>query len=146
MSLAFFLIVPSVMIVSVLLIHALAKRLGLRIYYTTLIAVAVVSVMVNLAAATITPAVGREYLLRLVLMILASAACLTWANRFLLKKELAEENGQSKADDQGIGISRRQIANRSVFLKWLFHSTKPSLIPDKNLLYQKNNTHAITLI
>ena len=88
---AFFLIVPSVMIVSVLLIHALAKRLGLRIYYTTLIAVAVVSVMVNLAAATITPAVGREYLLRLGLMIFASATCLTWANRFLLIKELAEE-------------------------------------------------------
>ena len=88
---AFFLIVPSVMIVSVLLIHALAKRLGLRIYYTTLIAVAVVSVMVNLAAATITPAVGREYLLYLGLMILAAAAVLTWANRFLLDKELAEE-------------------------------------------------------
>ena len=88
---AFFLIVPSVMIVSVLLIHALANRLGLRIYYTTLIAVAVVSVMVNLAAATITPAIGREYLLRLGLMILAAAALLTWANRFLLQKELADE-------------------------------------------------------
>ena len=88
---AFFLIVPSVMIVSVLFVHALANRLGLRIYYPTLIAVAVVSVMVNLFAATITPAIGREYLIKLGLMILATSFLLTLANRFLLKRQQAEE-------------------------------------------------------
>ncbi|MBQ4404344.1 MAG: hypothetical protein II857_08030, partial [Selenomonadaceae bacterium] len=88
---AFFLIVPSVMIISILLVHALANRLGLRIYYPTLIAVAVVSIMVDFAAATVTPAVGREFLLRLGLMILAASFLLTLANRFLLKREQAEE-------------------------------------------------------
>ena len=88
---AFFLIVPSVMIVSVLFVHALANRLGLRIYYPTLIAVIVVSIMVNLSAAIITPAISREYLLWLGLMILAASFLLTLANRFLLKRHQAEE-------------------------------------------------------
>ncbi len=91
MSLAFFLIVPSVMIVSVVAVHALANRLGLRIYYTTLAATAVLSFMVNVAAATMTPYVGREFLLRLGLLILAASFLLTLANRFLLKQQRAEE-------------------------------------------------------
>ena len=88
---AFFLIVPSVMIVSVLLVHALANRIGLRIYYTTLIAVVILSFMVTFGAATLTSAIGREFLLRLGLMILAASALLVPANKFLLKKQLAEE-------------------------------------------------------
>ena len=88
---AFFLIVPSVVIVSVLLVHALANRLGLQIYYTTLFAVAVLSFMVTLATTFITPAIGREFLLQLGLMISASAMLLTFANKFLLNRQLAEE-------------------------------------------------------
>ena len=88
---AFFLIVPSVMIVSVLLVHAFANRLGLRIYYTTLIATAILAFMVEFATASFTPAIGREYLLRLALMILAASCLLTLANRFLLKKQREEE-------------------------------------------------------
>ena len=88
---AFFLIVPSVMAVSILLVHALANRLGLRIYYTTLIAVAVVSVMVNFAAATLMPTVGRNYFLCLGIMILVSSFLLTLANRFLLKRQHEED-------------------------------------------------------
>ena len=88
---AFFLIVPSVMAVSILLVHAPAKRLGLRIYYTTLIAVAVVSVMVNFAAATLMPTVGRNYFLCLGIMILVSSFLLTLANRFLLKRQHEED-------------------------------------------------------
>ena len=88
---AFFLIVPSVMIVSVVLVHAFANRLGLRIYYTTLIATAILAFMVEFATASFTPATGREYLLRLALMILAASCLLTLANRFLLKKQREEE-------------------------------------------------------
>ena len=91
MSLAFFLIVPSVVIVSVLLVHALANRLGLRIYYTTLFAVAVLSFMVTLATTFVTPSIGREFLLQLGIMISASAVLLTFANKFLLNRQLAEE-------------------------------------------------------
>lgn len=88
---AFFLIVPSVMIVSVVLVHALAKKLGLQIYYATLVAVAVLSFMADFAATLISPAGGREFLLRLGLMILASSFLLTYANRFLENKQREEE-------------------------------------------------------
>ncbi|MBQ7453857.1 MAG: hypothetical protein IJS69_02215, partial [Selenomonadaceae bacterium] len=75
---AFFLIVPCVMVVSVILIHALAKRLGLRIYYTTLIAVAVLSFMVVFASALVSPdAAGKAYLLRLALIIFAISLLVT---------------------------------------------------------------------
>ncbi|MBD3879030.1 MAG: hypothetical protein SR1Q5_05005 [Quinella sp. 1Q5] len=88
---AFFLIVPSVVIVSVLVVHALANRLGLRIYYTTLFAVAVLSFMVTLATTSMTPSIGREFLLQLGLMISVAAVLLTLANKFLLNRQLAEE-------------------------------------------------------
>ena len=88
---AFFLIVPSIMIVSVLLVHALANRLGLRIYYTTLFAVAMLSFMVIFATTFVTPSIGREFLMRLGLMISVAATFLTFANKFLLNKQLAEE-------------------------------------------------------
>ena len=90
---AFFLIVPSVIVVSIVLVHALANRLGLRIYYTTLIAVAVLSFMANFAATLWSPAVGKGFLLRLGLIILAASFLLTLANRFLIKQQRnAEKN------------------------------------------------------
>ena len=88
---AFFLIVPSVIIVSIFLVHALANRLGLRIYYTTLAAVAVLSFMANYAATLWSPAVGKDFLLRLGLIISAASLLLTFANRFLIKQQRAEE-------------------------------------------------------
>lgn len=88
---AFFLIVPSVIIVSIFFAHALAKRLGLRIYYTTLVASAVLAFMVDFAATLWSPAVGKGFLLRLGLMILAASFLLLMANRFLIKQQRAEE-------------------------------------------------------
>ena len=90
-SLAFFLIVPSVMIVSVLLTRALANRLGLRIYHTTLAAVAIMSFPVTFGATRLSPAIGREYFLWLGALILAASGLLTLANKFLHGKELEEE-------------------------------------------------------
>ena len=91
MSLAFFLIVPSVMIVCIVLVHALANRLGLRIYYKTLILAAVLSLAAVLATSFVTPAVGRDFLLRLGLMIAAISFVATLLNRRLLKKQRDEE-------------------------------------------------------
>ena len=88
---AFFLIVPSVITVSILLVHALAKRLGLRIYYTTLVAAAVLSFMAIFAATLWSPAVGKGFLLRLGLIISAVSLLLTQANRFLIKQQQIEE-------------------------------------------------------
>ncbi len=88
---AFFLIVPSVMIVSVLLTRALAGRLGLRIYYPTLAAVAITTLPVMFLTTRLSPALGREYFLWLGALIAASSGVLTLANKFLLNKELDEE-------------------------------------------------------
>ncbi|MBR2733807.1 MAG: hypothetical protein IKD80_06120, partial [Selenomonadaceae bacterium] len=88
---AFFLIVPSVMIVGIVLVHALANRLGLRIFYKTLVAVAVLSIAAVFAATNFAPAVGKDFLLRLGLIILAASLLATLLNRFLLKRQRAEE-------------------------------------------------------
>ena len=88
---AFFLIVPSVMIVSVLLVRALANRLGLRIYHTTLAAVAIMAFPVTFGATRLSPAIGREYFLWLGALIVAASGLLTLANKFLHGKEIEEE-------------------------------------------------------
>ena len=91
MSLAFFLIVPSAIIVSIILVHALANRLGLRIYYATLIAVAVLSFMSIFSAATIAPVVGKSFIVVLGAMVFVSSILVTMANRFLVNKQISEE-------------------------------------------------------
>lgn len=88
---AFFLIVPSVMIVSVLVVHALANRMGLKIYYGTLIAVALSAFAADFAAVLVSPAVGKAFFLRLGIFVLAAAAILTAANIFFVKRKRAEE-------------------------------------------------------
>lgn len=88
---AFFLIVPSVMIVGIVLVHALANRLGLRIFYKTLVAVAVLSIAAVFAATKFAPAVGKDFLFLLGLIILAASLLATLLNRFLLKRQRVEE-------------------------------------------------------
>ena len=79
------------MIVSIILVHALANRLGLRIFYPTLFAVAVLSFMVIFASSLLTHVAGKDYLLMFGLMIAGAALLVTLANNFLLKKEIEEE-------------------------------------------------------
>ena len=79
------------MIVSVLLTRALAGRLGLRIYYPTLAAVAITTLPVMFLTTRLSPVLGREYFLWLGALIAASSGVLTLANKFLLNKELDEE-------------------------------------------------------
>ena len=88
---AFFLIVPSVMVVSILLIHALAKRLGLKIFYSTLIATAIVSFMIIFAAVILSPVPDKKFLLSLGGLILATSFVLTLVNNFLIRKQRDEE-------------------------------------------------------
>lgn len=91
MELAFFLIVPSVMIVSVLFVHALANRMGLRIYYGTLIAAALAAFAADFAAVFISPAADKTFFLRLGILVAASAVVLTLANIFFVKRKRTEE-------------------------------------------------------
>ena len=88
---AFFLIVPSVMIVSVLFVHALANRMGLRIYYGTLVAAALSAFAADFAAVFISPAGGKTFFLRLGILVAVTAVVLTLANIFFVKRKRAEE-------------------------------------------------------
>ena len=88
---AFFLIVPSVMIAGVLLVHALANRMGLRIGYGTLIAASLSAFAADFAAVLVSPAAGKGFFLRLGIFVLAAAAVLTAANIFFVKRRRAEE-------------------------------------------------------
>ena len=90
---AFFLIVPSVMVVGVLLVHALAKRLGLRIYYSTLTAVALLSFVIIFAATFLSPVPDKKFLVILGGLILSTSLLLTFLNNFLIKRQrTAEKN------------------------------------------------------
>ena len=91
MSLAFFLIVPSVMVVSILLIHALAKRLGLKIYYSTLVATAILSFMIIFAAFILSPVPDKKFFLYLGGLVLVTSFLLTLINNFLIRKQRDEE-------------------------------------------------------
>ena len=88
---AFFLIVPSVMIAGVLVVHALANRMGLRIYYGTLIAAVLAAFAADFATVLVSPAVGKGFFLRLGIFVLAAAAVLTAANIFFVKRKRTEE-------------------------------------------------------
>ena len=88
---AFFLIVPSVMIVSIVLAHTLAKRLGLKIYYSTLIAVALLSFVVIFGAVSLSPVPDKRFLLCLGGLVTATSLLLALLNRFLIKKQRDDE-------------------------------------------------------
>ena len=88
---AFFLIVPSVMIVSVLFVHALANRMGLRIYYGTLVAAALASFAADFAAVLISPVADKTFFLRLGILVAVAALVLTLANVFFVKRKRTEE-------------------------------------------------------
>ena len=88
---AFFLIVPSVMIVSVLFVHALANKMGLRIGYPVLVAAALASFAADFTAVLISPVADKTFFLRLGILVAAAALVLTAANIFFVKRKRAEE-------------------------------------------------------
>ena len=87
----FFLIVPSVMIVSIFLVHGLMNRLGFRIHYGALAMCAVLSILADLGAIALSPNPDKWYFLRLGVIVLATAATVTIVNKFLIDREIAEE-------------------------------------------------------
>ena len=80
----FFLIVPSVMVVSSFLVHAICNRLGLRIHFLTAIAA-------NLGALAWTDVPSKFYFIKLGGIIFFAALATTATNYFLVKREVAEE-------------------------------------------------------
>ena len=94
---AFFLIVPSVMILSILLIHGVASHFGMRLKYIPLILCAFGSIAVNFIALKTSPFLNRMLFVKLVVLILAASLLITFLNRYLINREaLKNSSAQSK--------------------------------------------------
>ena len=87
----FFLIVPSVMIISTFLVHAVCNRLGLRIHFITLIMCAFLAIAADLGAIALSDIPNKFYFIKLGGIIAAAAGIVTATNYFLVKRELEEE-------------------------------------------------------
>ena len=83
----FLMIVPGVMIVAIIFIHEAAKSFDVEISYISLTICAVLSFVVDIAAAELSTAPNREYFLKLFLLIFVAAAVVTAVNKFLEVKK-----------------------------------------------------------
>ncbi len=87
MCLAFFLIVPSVIIVTIFLVHAIAQKIGFKVKYFSLILCAVLSLAVNAAAIEMSTYLDKFHYVRLGILILVASIIVTFVNRYLIKHE-----------------------------------------------------------
>ncbi len=87
----FFLIVPSVIVVSIILVHSVTNYVGLKIKYSVLFMCAALAFISLFVAMEISPNPDEKFFMRLGAMILLSAALVTALNRFLLLREVEEE-------------------------------------------------------
>ncbi len=83
----FFLIVPSVIVLTIFLVHRILNRLGVRIFYPTLAMCVVLSFLVDVLAAMLSPNPDKWYFLRLFALIFVAAAAVTALNKFLVDNE-----------------------------------------------------------
>ncbi|MBR5914531.1 MAG: tetratricopeptide repeat protein [Selenomonadaceae bacterium] len=87
----FFLIVPSVIVVSIILVHSVTNYLGLKIKYGALFLCTVLALVSLFVAMEISPNPDENFFIRLGAMILVSATLVTLLNRFLLLREIEDE-------------------------------------------------------
>lgn len=88
---AFFLIAPCVMAVSIILVRNVTSALGLEIKYSTLFLCAVLSVVTLFGAMKISPTPDKNFFLCLTLLVLPAAACAAALNSSLVKREKQDE-------------------------------------------------------
>ncbi len=83
----FFLIVPSVIIISIIAVHGIANFVGLKIKYGTLFLCAALAFVALFVALELSSNPDKFFFLRLGAVILPSAAIVTALNRFLILRE-----------------------------------------------------------
>lgn len=83
----FWLTVPVVMILVIISVHAAAKFFQLEISYLTLTICAVLSIVIDVAAAATSTAPNADYFLKLFVLIFVAAAVVTAVNIFLEVKK-----------------------------------------------------------
>ena len=87
---AFFLIVPSVIIVTIFLVHSAAERLGFKAKYSSLILCAVMALLVNFAAIEMSTYLNKWYYLKLGVLVLIASVIVTLVNRYLIRHEKSD--------------------------------------------------------
>ena len=87
----FFLIVPSVMVVSTFLIYTVCNRLGLRLHYLTLIMCVFFAMAADFGTLAFTDSPSKIFFVKLGGVIFFAAAAVTATNHFLIKRQLEEE-------------------------------------------------------
>lgn len=83
----FFLIVPTIMIVAMILVHEAAKFFNVRISYITLLFCVAFSLLADVVAIEISTSPGLEYFVKLFAVIFVAAAVVTAINNFLEVKK-----------------------------------------------------------
>ena len=87
----FFLIVPSIMIICIILVHGVTSQIGLKINLAALALCAVLSFLAVLGAVKLSPIPDKHFFLYLGALILISSLLVTALNAFLTKREREEE-------------------------------------------------------
>lgn len=87
----FFLIVPSVMVVSIILVYGIANKVGLRMHLSAPIMCALLAVLADLGAIALSPAPDKMFFVRLGVLNFFAAVVVTLVNKFLIDREIAAE-------------------------------------------------------
>ena len=90
MCLAFFLIVPSVIVVTIFLVHSIAQRIGFKVRYFSLILCAIMSLAVNFAAIEMSTYLDKWHYVRLGALLFVASLIVTLVNRYLIKHDKSD--------------------------------------------------------
>ncbi|MBR1730073.1 MAG: hypothetical protein IJ728_11200 [Selenomonadaceae bacterium] len=114
---AFFLIVPSVIIVTIFLVHALAERLGFHIKYFSLILCAFISFLVNVAAIEMSTYIDRWHYIRLGILILIASIIVTIVNKILVKREKLQPKTTPIEDEIALAEAEAEYHSNIIEIK-----------------------------
>lgn len=110
----FFLIVPSVIVVSIILVHNVTNYVDLKIKYGALFMCAVLAFVSLFTAMEISPNPDQNFFVRLGGMILVSAALVTALNRFLVLREKADEENFTEEVRRAYKNAEEQTASGEI--------------------------------
>lgn len=124
----FFLIVPSVIIISIIAVHGIANFVGLKIKYGTLFLCAALAFVALFVALELSSNPDKNFFLRLGAVILPSAAIVTALNRFLI---LREKNNEAEFTEEVRKAYSKQVESESPADKKISVQEQKTLTADK---------------
>ena len=124
----FFLIVPSVIIISIIAVHGIANFVGLKIKYGTLFLCAALAFVALFVALELSSSPDKFFFLRLGAVILPSAAIVTALNRFLI---LREKNNDAEFTEEVRKAYSKQVESENPVDKKISVPEQKPLTADK---------------